>query len=102
MIKLLLSWDILPNRDQEHFEFIIREFAPRLTAMGIRPIEAWYTLYGRENGNPQIIVEAIADDLPKMKAVLEAKEWEELKESLMEYVTNFNQKVIRGRPPLQL
>lgn len=101
MIKLLLSWDILPNRDQEHFEFIIREFAPRLTAMGIRPIEAWYTLYGREN-NPQIVVEAIADDLEKMRTVLKTKEWEELKQSLLEYVTNFNQKVIRGLPPLQL
>lgn len=101
MIKLLLSWDILPDRDQEHFEFIIREFAPRLTAMGIRPIEAWYTLYGRDN-NPQMVVEAITDDLDKMRTVLGAPEWEELKEKLLEYVTNYNQKVIRGLPPLQL
>lgn len=100
MIKLLLSWDILPDRDQEHFEFIIREFAPRLTAMGIRPIEAWYTLYGRDN-NPQIVVEAITDDLEKMRTVLKTQEWEELKEKLLEYVTNYNQKVIRGLPPLQ-
>jgi hypothetical protein len=101
MIKLLLSWDILPDRDQEHFEFIIREFAPRLTALGVRPIEAWYTLYGRDN-NPQIVVEAITDDIDKMRAVLQTQEWEELKEKLLEYVTNYNQKVIRGLPPLQL
>lgn len=101
MIKLLLSWDIKPNRDQEHFEFIIREFAPRLTAMGVRPIEAWYTVYGRED-NPQIIVEAIADDLDKMRAVLKSPEWDELKESLLKYVNNFKQKVIRGRPTFQL
>ncbi len=101
MIKLLLSWDIKPNRDQEHFEFIIREFAPRLTALGIRPIEAWYTVYGR-NGNPQIIVEAITDDLDKMRAILRSSEWDDLKESLLKYVDNYKQKVIRGRPSLQL
>lgn len=101
MIKLLLSWDILPDRDQEHFEFMIREFAPRLTAMGIRPIEAWFTLYGREN-NPQIVVEAIADDLEKMRQILATPEWELLKDSLLKYVTNFSQKVVRGRPDLQL
>lgn len=101
MIKLLLSWDIKPNRDQEHFEFIIREFAPRLTALGIRPTEAWYTVYARED-NPQIVVEAIADNLDKIRGVLSSSEWEELKESLMKYVNNFKQKVVRGRPSLQL
>ncbi|NDJ85763.1 MAG: hypothetical protein GYB66_07745 [Chloroflexi bacterium] len=101
MVKLLLSWDILPDRDQEHFEFMIREFAPRLTALGVKPIEAWFTLYGRDN-NPQIVVEAIADDLQKMRDVLATEEWQKLKENLLEYVTNFNQKVIRGRPHLQL
>lgn len=101
MVKLLLSWDILPDRDQEHFEFMIREFAPRLTAMGVRPIEAWFTLYGREN-NPQIVVEAVADDVAKMRQVLDGPDWERLKESLLTYVTNYNQKVIRGRPDLQL
>jgi hypothetical protein len=102
MIKLLLSWDIRPEQDQEHFEFLVREFAPRLTAMGIKPIEAWFTIYGRENGNPQIIIEAITDDLAKMREILGTSEWEELKESLLEHVDNFTQRVVRGRPHLQL
>ncbi len=101
MVKLLLSWDILPDRDQEHFEFMIRELAPRLTAMGIRPIEAWFTLYGR-NGNPQIVVEGITDTLAMMKTILASEEWDSLKERLMEYITNYQQKVIRGRSHLQL
>ncbi len=101
MVKLLLSWDILPDRDQEHFEFMIREFAPRLTALGVKPIEAWFTYYGRET-NPQIVVEAIADDVIKVREALATSEWQDLKERLLRYVTNYNQKVIRGRPHLQL
>lgn len=102
MIKLLLSWDTLPDHEQEHFEFLIREFAPKLAALGIRPIEAWFTLYGRENDNPLITVEAIADDLEKLRQVLATEEWQSLKESLLQYVTNFQQKVVRGRPTLQI
>ena len=101
MIKLLLSWDILPDRDQEHFEFMIREFAPRLTALGVKPIEAWFTLYGHDT-NPQIVVEAIADNLEKMQGALATAEWQNLKDNLLEYVTNYEQKVIPGRPHLQL
>ena len=100
MIKLLLSWDVLPDQDQEYFEFMVREFTPRLTALGITPIEAWFTLYGEDA--PQIVMEGMTDDLRTMKKLLATEEWENLKEKLMEYVTNFNQKVIRGRSHLQL
>jgi hypothetical protein len=100
MIKLLLSWDIQTGRDQEHFEFMVREFAPRLTALGIMPIEAWYTMYGEKS--PQIVVEGMTEDLTTMRKILATKEWAELKASLMDYVTNYRQKVIRGRSHLQL
>jgi hypothetical protein len=100
MIKLLLSWDIQSGQDQEHFEFMVREFAPRLTTLGVVPIEAWYTMYGEKS--PQIVVEAMTDDLPTMRRILASNEWEDLKANLLKYVTNFNQKVIRGRSHLQL
>ncbi len=100
MIKLLLSWDVLPDRDQEYFEFMVREFTPRLTALGITPIEAWFTLYGKDA--PQIVMEGMTDDLETMQKLLATDEWHELKDKLMDYVTNFNQKVIRGRSHLQL
>ena len=100
MFKLLLSWDVLPNRDQEYFEFMVREFTPRLTALGITPIEAWFTLYGDDA--PQIVMEAMTEDLETMHALMATDEWENLKEKLLKYVTNFKQKVIRGRSHLQL
>jgi hypothetical protein len=100
MFKLLLSWDVLPNQDQQYFEFMVREFTPRLTALGITPIEAWFTLYGDES--PQIVMEGMTEDLDVMRTILATPEWNTLKDQLLEYVTNFNQKVIRGRSHLQL
>ena len=56
MFKLLLSWDIKPGRDQEYFEFIVREFAPGITRLGLKPTEPWFAFgdcpqsHGRDHG----------------------------------------------------
>jgi hypothetical protein len=100
MIKLILSWDILPDRDREYFEFMVGEFTPKMTALGLEPIQAWLTMYGRDC--PQIIIEAKTDDLQTMRDILKTPQWESLKNKLLNYVTNYTQKVIRGRSHLQL
>ncbi len=100
MIKLLLSWDVRSEVDQDYFEFMVREFTPRLTALGITPIEAWYTLYG--TNVPQVVMEAMTDDLSTMAELLGTEEWQNLRTKLLSYVDNFEQKVIRGRSHLQL
>ncbi|MCL4875442.1 MAG: hypothetical protein KJ064_02235 [Anaerolineae bacterium] len=99
MYKLLLSWDIKPSRDQEYFEFMVREFAPRITSMGVTPTEAWFSVYG--NG-PQITVEGITEDFETMKKVLESREWKELKARLLTFVDDYQQKVVTGRPDIQI
>ncbi len=51
-IKLLMSWDIKPGREQEYFEFVVREWVPGLQRIGLEPTDAWYTMYGN---SPQIL-----------------------------------------------
>ena len=45
-VKVLMTWDIVGERDQEYFEFIIGEFIPGVQRLGLQPAEAWATLYG--------------------------------------------------------
>jgi hypothetical protein len=99
MYKLLLSWDIKPARDQEYFEFMVREFAPKISSMGLTPTEAWFSVYG---DGPQIIVEGITDDLETMRQVLESEDWKALNRRLLEFVDHYQQKVVTGRSDLQL
>lgn len=99
MYKLLLTWDIKPSHDQEYFEFMVREFAPRITSMGLMPTEAWFSVYG---DGPQIIVEGVMDDLASMRSLLESDEWHTLNQRLLEYVDDYKQKVVAGRSDLQL
>lgn len=98
-IKLLMTWDILPGREQEYFEFVVREFVPGMQRLGIQPTEAWYTTFGRR---PQILTGGVTTDLPSMRTALESAEWEALKSRLGEFVANFEWKIIRATGGFQM
>ncbi len=100
-VKLLMNWDIKPGRDQEYFEFVVREWVPGVNRLGIEPVAAWYTVYSRDN-TPQILAEALANDLPTLRTILKSPEWNELHESLLEYVNNYEHKVVRITGGFQL
>ncbi len=92
-VKLLMSWDIKPGRDQDYFEFIVREWTPGINKLGIEQSGAWYTLYSRDD-TPQMMAEAIAEDLKTMRSVLASDEWTELHDQLLKFVENYTQKVV--------
>ncbi|MBI5960054.1 MAG: hypothetical protein HY866_15040 [Chloroflexi bacterium] len=99
MIKLLLSWDIKPGRDQEYFEFMVREFAPSITRLGLTPTEAWFAVYG---DCPQILMEGVTDDLSTMRRILDSDDWETLHSKLLSYVDNYQQKIVRASTGFQI
>jgi len=99
MVKLLMSWDIKPGSESDYFEFVVREFAPGIMKMGVQPTEAWYTVFG---DGPQILTGAVAEDLQTMQEILSSEEWQELKNKLFEYVTNFDFKIVRATGRFQL
>jgi hypothetical protein len=98
-VKLLMSWDIRPGQEQTYFEFAMQTFAPALMKMGWQPTEAWYTLYGDA---PQILTAGITDSVDKMREILDSDEWEELRSRLLEYVTNFEYKVVPATGRFQM
>jgi hypothetical protein len=99
MVKLLMTWNILPGRESEYFEFIVKEFAPGMQKLGIRPSEVWYTVYGEY---PQIMAGGLAQDVSTLRDVLSSTEWQQLEEQLLDYVTDFEHKVIRANGGFQL
>ena len=98
-VKLLMTWDILPGREQDYFEFVVRDFVPGLQSLGMEPSDAWYTMYGNQ---PQIMTAAQIENMSTLEHVLESADWGNLKESLLDYVENFELKVIPARSGFQL
>jgi hypothetical protein len=99
MVKLLMSWDIKAGQEAAYFEFIVKEWAPGVMELGLKPTEAWYTVFG---DGPQILTGGITEDLETMREILESEEWHNLQEKLFAFVTNFQQKIIPATGRFQL
>ena len=100
-VKLMMTWDILPGREEEYFEFHIRKFVPELENMGLFFHEAWLTVYG-DGDQPRLMAEAVIDNLVRANRVLVSDEWMSLNVQLNDFVENFDYKVIPNRTRWQL
>lgn len=97
-VKVLMTWDISSERDQEYFEFIIGEFIPGVQRLGLQPAEAWATIYG---SYPQIQVGLLASDAVQARRILASGDWTLLQDRLFSYVKNFSYKVVPERGGFQ-
>ncbi|MES0361102.1 MAG: hypothetical protein ABUK20_09325 [Anaerolineales bacterium] len=98
-VKLIMSWDILPGREQEYFEFVVREWVPGIQRLGLEPTDAWFTMYGN---HPQIIAGAQIGNKPDLDSLLDSTEWLTLTERLLNFVTDFSFKVVPARTGFQM
>jgi hypothetical protein len=94
-----MTWDILPGREQEYFEFVVREFIPGMQRLGLEPNDAWFTMYGDQ---PQIMASAQMPTLASLNEVIDSSAWNDLTRLLMDYVENFNYKIVPARTGFQI
>jgi len=93
-----MTWDITPDREQEYFEFVIREFIPGVQRLGFELSDAWATVYG---GQPQIMVGAVLPSFNRAQEIMLSDEWRSLENQLLDYVQNFTQKIVEARGGFQ-
>ena len=97
-VKVIMTWDIAADRDQEYFEFVIGEFVPGVQRLGLQPSEAWATIYG---SYPQIQVGLLATDVEQAHRILASSDWALLQDRLFGYVKNYSYKVVAVRGGFQ-
>jgi hypothetical protein len=98
-VKLIMTWDITPGREQEYFEFVVREFIPQVQQMGMELKDAWHTMYGEQ---PQIMASAQMPDLISMKDIMDSNEWQGLINRLLDYVDNYHYKIVPAKTGFQM
>jgi len=98
-VKLLMTWDILQGREQDYFEFVVRDFIPAIQRMGMEPSDAWFTMYGDQ---PQILAAVQANSVNTLQQVINSSDWQELNQRLLDYVENFEYKVVQARSGFQM
>ena len=94
-----MSWDILPGREEDYFEFHIQKFVPALEGLGVALSEAWLTIYGER---PRLLAEAVIPNLSSAKRVLDSPAWDNLGFEMQEMVENFDYKVVNARSGFQI
>lgn len=94
-----MTWDILPGREEEYFQFVVRDFIPGLQRLGMEPTDAWFTMYGDQ---PQILAGAEMPSISSLERVLNSPEWQNLIQELLTYVENFNYKIVQARGGFQM
>ena len=94
MANAVMSWNIKAQDNSEYFEFVVQDLLPSLMKIGLRPTQAWFTMWG--NG-PQIIttLESVDGDLDSLKEALQSDEWRDIRERLMGHVKEFKQRIVR-------
>ena len=98
-VKIIMTWDINPEHEQDYFEFVIRDFIPGVQRLGCDLSDAWATVYGDQ---PQIMVSAVVSSLNRARQMINSHEWTELNLKLLEFVHDYNQKIIPAKPGFQL
>ena len=98
-VKLLMTWDIQPGREEDYFEFHIRKFVPALEGLGVALSEAWLTVYGEQ---PRLLAEAVMSDLNAARKLLDSNAWDDLGTQMEDLVENFDYKVVAARGGFQM
>jgi hypothetical protein len=96
--KLIMTWDIAPEHEQEYFEFVVREFIPGVQRLGFEVSDAWATVYGNQ---PQIMVGATLPSVGKIRQVLRSPDWKSLNNQLLDYVQNYSFKIVDSKTGFQ-
>jgi len=89
--RLLLLYDIHPDRIQQYYLYMRGEFVPALQKMGLYMIFAWQ-VFGE--GYPDRQVEFICETPDVLRQALLSEKFQSAEERLKSYTTSYRRKVI--------
>jgi hypothetical protein len=97
-VKMLMSYDVVPELQQAYYEFVLGEMVPTAQSMGLVLSEAWHTAYGdypiRLNG-------FVARSRQDLDRILASTEWQQLEEKLKRFVNGYHRKIVVYREGFQ-
>jgi len=98
-LKLLLTYHVSQERQQDYHKFVMSRYLPTLQSMGFQMSEAWHTAYGEA---PNRLIGLVCSDEAVMNELLSSDEWDSLNDQLAEFVTELDYKFIPYRGGFQL
>lgn len=91
-VKLLLSYDIRPGKENAYRRFVLEDLLPKAQEIGLTPSDAWHTAYGNY---PTRLLGFVAEDLDVAQTALASDEWKGLIRRLEGYASGLSQRLVR-------
>ena len=97
-VKLLLTYDPLPEKREDYFQFVLGEFVPALEHLGLQMSEVWHTAYG---SYPLRLAGFMAPDRETLDRIMASQTYQDLEKQLLEYVENYTRRIVPLRRTFQ-
>ena len=89
--KLLLSYNIRLQHQENYMRFVINEFIPALENLGLSNIGVWHTAYG---DYPDRLLVFGAKDSAAMSRAVASPIFADIEGKLKTFVTDYNRRVV--------
>lgn len=89
--KMLISYDILPDKQEAYYRYVLGEFVPALRLMGIHMVSAWQVVYG---DYPERQVVFVCEDRDVIDDALGNPRFKMLEDRLKSYTDRYTRKVV--------
>lgn len=98
--KLIIRWDVREEvEDSEYYEFLVHEFIPGMSKLGLADIQVWATAFGECE---QKLVTGVTQSVDHMNDALDSEEWMALSDKLEKFVNPLGHKVIKATNGFQI
>ncbi len=98
LYRLILSYDVNPEKLQEYYQFVMGRYLPMIQKMGLEMIEAWTVAYGDA---PNRQIDLVGRGKSTVLDLVYSETWSSLNEQLNEFVSDFDYKVVPYRQGFQ-
>lgn len=96
--RVLLTYNILPQAQEEYYRYVIGEFVPTLQQLGLVMLFAWQ-VHGDTYAERQI--EFVCESLPTLRTALNSDRFQQAEENLKIYTSAYSRKVVRFKNRFQ-
>ncbi len=97
-VKLLITYDPIPETREAYLEYVLGEFVPGLEQAGLPMSDAWHTAYG---SYPLRLTGFRAADRATLESFLASDNFQRLEERLLSFVVNYRRRIVPDRPGFQ-
>jgi hypothetical protein len=96
--KLILTYDINPEVQQEYFKFMIGRYVPVVQSLGLEMTDAYHTAYGE---HPLRLIVFVSPTRAALDDLLESETFAALNEQLATYISGLSFKTVPFKEEFQ-